>query len=494
MVKFKPLEFVTNTFAGSSSSALASRKNKNKNNNKKNSRTPDVDDSSASDSESHRVRFDLPSSDSDQELDDSQYFLLRKKDRGGHGNKPKPNSPPSINTNTNPRIATPKTPSPERTVAKKISPPGTTTDVSPSKTKGNDESPADTNNNHDAEEAIPDTGHKNGETPRKVTTTSKVSKKNKTDETTETNEMENATPPKAIATDTNAGTSGQEARNGSVTPTPQKNNKKKRLSVYEQLGEDAKAASEKWREDADEALRFKKQIHRERRKDIKDKEDELKKLGDQLQKLRDSASDLERQIKEDMEKKKSAAKIGNILRRTTTRAIKKSFKDKEDAKANIKAKDAVLKQTLKDAKKKRLSEADSEDEGTKRSGKKKRRVSPGEKPKTKKISRFNGSSDDESSTSENSEGDENEDDSDADDSDWEGGPRGRRNKKTKAGAVAVAASSPGHNNNNNITHRRQTRVRSSSWACSKCTLENLTKDHECAVCGEPRPGYIPEIE
>jgi len=495
---FKPLEFVTNKFARSSSRASASK------NNRRTAAACDVDDSSTSDSDSHHVRFEMPSSDSELELElgDSQDFLLRKKDCGGRENRPKRsaalknvataerntthntsppqsgklNSPPK--TSTNQHTANVRTPSPERSIAKNISPPSTIADVSPSRTTDKESFPVEKKNYRDTEAAISATDTINHEKTHESTIASSSANKNKSDQPKATS---------TTATDANASTSGQEAMKGSVTPTPKK---KKRMSVYEQLPEDAQVASERLKEDADEALRFKRQVHKEKLKDIREKEDELKKLGDQLKKLRDTASDLEQQIKEDAEKKKLAARVGNNLRRTTTRAIKKAVKDREDARANIKAKDAVLKQALKDAKSRRVAE-DSEDEGAKGSAKKKRKVSPGEKKK--KRSPSSRTDDDESSEEEDDDSnacDSDEDNSDANDSDWEGAPRGSSNKKkmmNKAGAEASEDTPNG-------TDRRQTRVRSSCWACAKCTLENNTNDNECVVCGEPRPGYIPAFE
>ena len=125
------------------------------------------------------------------------------------------------------------------------------------------------------------------------------------------------------------------------------------MTVHEQLSEDAQAAADKWKEDADDNLRYKRQVHKEKLREIREKEEEMKKLGDQLKKLKESASSLEGMIQKDIEKKKLAVKLGNILRRTSERTIKKSLKDKEDSRANMKAKDAVLKQALRDAKKKK---------------------------------------------------------------------------------------------------------------------------------------------
>ena len=97
------------------------------------------------------------------------------------------------------------------------------------------------------------------------------------------------------------------------------------MTVYEQLSEDAQAAADKWKEDAEENLRYKRQVHKEKLREIREKEEEMKKLGDQLKKLKESASSLEGMIQKDVEKKKLAVKLGNILRRTSERTIKKSL-------------------------------------------------------------------------------------------------------------------------------------------------------------------------
>ena len=401
-MKFKPLEFVTNKIAGTSSSGAHGLCD-----------SEDDDSSSAS----NHVKFDVPSSpDAESDNDDSQYFSLRKEDRR-RGGKPKQSvgAPKSGSTSPTKTTIAAKTPSPRRNSgAKKISPPTESADTS-SKISNKDVSPVEKNKEKD-----------------KSRQTNKSKKNNQT------------SPPK---NGDNMPTSTATATNTTVTPTPQKKSKK-RMTVYEQLSEDAQAAADKWKEDAEENLRYKRQVHKEKLREIREKEEEMKKLGDQLKKLKESASSLEGMIQKDIEKKKLAVKLGNILRRTSERTIKKSLKDKEDSRANMKAKDAVLKQALRDAKKKRLArdDDDSEEEGTS----KKKRKTGGNKSKSQKQAGSKRRKDQEDESSdEDSRNSNDSDDSDADDSDWEGAPRNRKKKSDVEVDAETSENTP----------RRQTRVR-----------------------------------
>ena len=439
-MKFKPLEFVTNTFGGPPSSTAALADNADSQNNHQEPNTEHEEDSP-------RVRFELPSSPSDSDSEpDSQFFVLNNKPQEKNGGKNNGRTNPKQRTNVgfskdtetnndnkhssspntkgnrsnsapNTKIAA-KTPSPEKSLAKKISPQGVT----------------------------PSTEKRSGDN---------------------------------MSTDQEKG-----------TPQSRLSNKKKRLSVYEQLAEDTNSASEQWKEYTDAALRFKKQIHKEKLREIKEKEDDLKRLQDHLNQLRKKASQLEEDIQKDIEQKKSFAKLGNNLKRLGERVAKRATKDKEDSRANLKAKDTLLKQARRDAK--RAAAAAAAEAGDKPNGsaKKKRKVSPDSKKQNGKKQKRSKDDDDESSDDDDDahRNDFDSDDSDSDDSDWEGGPK----RKTRKGA--------GEEDSNESTsdaagsrNRRQTRVRASQWKCSMCTLDNAMEEDECAACGAPRPGAIPDF-
>mmetsp|Transcript_116027 Transcript_116027/g.237260 ORF Transcript_116027/g.237260 Transcript_116027/m.237260 type:complete len:509 (-) Transcript_116027:100-1626(-) len=264
-----------------------------------------------------------------------------------------------------------------------------------------------------------------------------------------------------------------------AAPTPAR---KKRLSVYEQLSEDARIASERWREDSEEGLRFKRRVHKEKLREIREKEDDLRKLEDQLGRLRAFASELERGLREETEKKKRSSRIGKHLLKTTSRAVRKATKDREDSRASIKAKDAVLKQAIRDANNANAI-ATTSTANHKRGSRHKRKATSCEKPGNKKRRRSAPRCSDDDDSSED-DGPDDASGSDTDDSDWEGAAsRGRNNH----GGGGTAGAEGGGD-------RRKTRARSSVWACTRCTLENDREDNECAVCGEPKPGCIPEFE
>ena len=428
-MKFKPLELVTNTFAGPSAATAGGTETA--------PQTNDNGDFSADElapSESQRVRFQLPSdSESDFEETDSQFFTLdkeptrstrtsntQKKTAGNRkqaANKSNKASPPKRQTKSAPSTrAAAKTPSPGKSTAKTISPQGVTPEAGKN-------------------------AKSNGKEPKSPSTTT----------------------PSKEACETPNNTTDKEKE-----PTVLKQSqKKKRLSVYEQIAEDTNAASEQWKEYTEATLRFKKQIHKEKLKEIKEKEDDLKKLQDQLTQLRKKASELEQDIQKDLEHKKVHIKLGTNLRRLAERVSKRATKDKEDSKANLKAKDALLKQARKDAKKAALEQENA----------KKRKVSPDSKQQGSKRSKRK-AQDDESSEDEFSKHVDS-DESDADDSDWEVGSKPKATQKSVGGGETSA--------------RRQTRVRASQWKCSVCTLDNSMDDDECAACGTSRPGAIPDF-
>jgi hypothetical protein len=448
-MKFKPLEFVTNTLSSAAGAALRDAPGPTA------SGSDDNDEASAS---RNRVRFELPSSSSQSDDDSDDSFVLRKEDRSRRGN-----TTPRGSAGTGKANAHNNTPSPERNVTNKVSPPGgDSVDPSPPKTTIQDKetSPAkaDDRCSKDGEVSTPSSG-------------------------TATRTKKGAAPQIEQTKEGAATNAAKENHPGSVTPTPQKKTnasqpKKRRMSVYEQLGEEALAASERWREDAEAALRFKKQIHREVLRDIKEKEDDLKKIQDKLTRLQGTAADLEAQIQEDLQKKKSAFKMGNVLKRTTTRAAQRALKDREDAKTNLKAKDVLLKKALKDikaAEKQKQSAAGAESAIANQQGKRGTKRKASAATPTKRRSRSTRLDDDDDDDNDESSVDNNEldDGSSADeDSDWEG-----------ASAPAATTVSAGG--------RRQTRVRSTTWACSRCTLENPRANQECGVCGESGPGTLP---
>ena len=174
-----------------------------------------------------------------------------------------------------------------------------------------------------------------------------------------------------------------------------------------------------------------------------------------------------------MEQKKSAAKLGNNLKRIAARVAKKATKDKHDAKDNLKAKDVLLKQARKDAKKAAAVEAEG-------SAKKKRKVSPNAKPQNSKQWKRRAADEENSEDDEDHCGDS--DDSDSDDSDWEGGKTKPKRPATKESGDAAIV-------------RRHTRVRASTWTGSRCALDNFMKDDECAQrAGNHDPVAFPTFE
>ncbi len=457
-MKFAPLEFVTNTFAGPSggdleasqtptngtAAAATTRRSSRRsprtrisNSIDNNNSDDDNDDDSLAASPSKNVRFDVPSSDDsepEQELtnNSSQFFVLRKEikssARSSEQNKDVV-SPPKTTGVGDSSLSNPnktKTPSPGRTLAKKISPTSNASLTTPINSNTNAITPS-------------------GKKPRKQS-----SKENR-------NEIESTPDPEST---------------GAVVSQQ----KKKRLSVYEQLTHDANAFADQWKEDSDEGLRFKRKIHKEKLKEIRETEDQMQQLKQKLDKLKSVAGELETLIRKDLENKKRAIKVGNALRKTASRATKRALKEKDDFKINLKAKDTLLKEAKKECKKelqnqkRARADSDSDDdlEVSHSKSKKKRKVFPTTKQK-----------------SENS--DENESDaSDSDDSDWEGASK-RKAKNAKKRVDQEEEFTDGS------SPRRQTRVRSSKWNCQRCTLENEMQDHECIACGSTRPGYIPEF-
>lgn len=435
-MKFKPLELVTNAFAGPSSAAAGMEDRSN----------ADDGDSSVDQvapTEAQRVRFQLPS-DSESETD-SQFFNLGKeptsstrsttrrtnaRNRKQAANTNTKASPPKQQTKapTNTRAAA-KTPSPGKNTAKTISPQG----VTPLAEK-NSASPS---------------GAKKSKEPQPKTPS--------------------MTTPSNEACETPADKENQ---------TSKQSQKKKRLSVYEQIAEDTHAASEQWKEYTEATLRFKKQIHKEKLKEIKEKEDDLKKLQEQLVQLRKKASELEQDIQKDLENKKVHVKLGNNLRRLADRVSKKATKDREDSKANLKAKDALLKQVRKDAKRAALDQENDR-------SKKKRKVSPDSKQKASKKSKRKEEEEEEESSDDESHKHLDSDDSNDDDSDWEGAGKAKKRQRPADDGETTEASAP--------SSRRQTRVRASQWKCSVCTLDNSMNDDECAACATSRPGAIPDF-
>ncbi|MGK3760638.1 MAG: hypothetical protein ACI8RD_012955 [Bacillariaceae sp.] len=429
-------------------------------------RTPAVHES---DSESSGPDYSSPESDNDNDDDDDDDMSSTSNNKESRGKQRTPiATKTSVVTKTvvNNNSKQTKTPSPESSTTNNFSPSALASVSSPSfKEKTN---LVDKNDK---------TATKNSSKKKQTKVTSKSPTNGKGMTGSVTTMHSNDTT--VVTGNTTSTDQLQQLEKGSVAPitaekAPPPPNKKKRLTLFEQLDEESQLAGETLKAVTEELLKYKRAAHASLLRDIKEKEKELTRL-------KESAIKAEKDIEETLEKKKKASKCSRDLKSKCAKVISKAVEEKDRAKA----KDAELKQVLK----KRSLDGTKEEEETKSgSAKKKRRVTmSGKKKKKKRSTGKEDSSDDESNggSDNDNDGDDGNDSDADDDSDYEGGgPRGKKSSQTTASPTVDETPSS----------TRKTRVRSNKWNCERCTFINVAMNKECVACELPKPGELPDLD